>query len=186
MRIIKTSLKGLVVIEPQVFRDSRGYFLESFQAARFHEHGIPDFVQDNFSRSKRGVLRGLHYQLPHAQGKLIGVTRGKVWDVSVDIRLGSPTFGQWLAFELSDENQLQVYVPPGFAHGFCVLSEEADFYYKCTDYYNPTTEKGIAWNDPELKISWPVQEPILSAKDQHYLPLKNIAAENFFKFDGHA
>ncbi len=130
-------LAGLIIIEPKVFKDNRGYFYEGFQQKRYSELGIPAFVQDNSSRSTRNVIRGLHYQLPAIQGKLVDVTRGKVWDVVIDIRVSSPTFGQWAGFTLSDENHIQFYIPPGFAHGFCVLSEEADFYYKCTDYYIP-------------------------------------------------
>ncbi|RDI44795.1 dTDP-4-dehydrorhamnose 3,5-epimerase [Aquicella lusitana] len=173
-------LSGLLIIEPRVFKDSRGYFFETHQQTRYGSLRIPHFVQDNVSRSHRNVLRGLHYQLPHAQGKLVWVTRGSVWDVVVDIRKSSPTFGQWFGITLSDENHIQMYIPPGFAHGFCVLSEEADFHYKCTDYYAPSYEHGIAWNDARLNIAWPVSSPVLSPKDEIYPALHEIAHENLF------
>ncbi len=169
-----------MIIEPQLFVDQRGYFYEVFQQKRYADYGIPPMVQDNASRSKRNTLRGLHYQLPHAQGKLVWVTRGTVWDVAVDIRLQSPTFGKWFGITLSDENHTQFYIPPGFAHGFCVLSEEADFQYKCTDYYSPGAEHGIAWNDKKLNIPWPVTSPILSPKDEMYPSLHEIANEKLF------
>lgn len=137
-------------------------------------------MQDNYSRSKKNVLRGLHYQLPHPQGKLVGVTRGSVYDVVVDIRLSSPTFGNWFGIHLNDENQMQMYIPPGFAHGFCVLSDEADFYYKCTDFYAPGTEHGIIWNDEKLNIAWPISNPILSPKDEIYSSLYEIPHDQLF------
>jgi dTDP-4-dehydrorhamnose 3,5-epimerase len=168
MKITEGDLPGLLIITPNVFADSRGYFFEDFQNQRYTQYGIPPFVQSNISRSKQNVLRGLHYQDPNAQGKLVGVTRGSVWDVVVDIRPDSATYGKWFGIILSDENHIQMYVPPGFAHGFCVLSDEADFYYKCTDYYSPANEKGIAWNDATLNIPWPVKNPVLSDKDQTY------------------
>ncbi len=180
MKVSKASLAGLLIIEPKVFVDSRGHFYEVFQQKHYEDHSIPPFVQDNTSRSKRNVLRGLHYQLPHAQGKLVWATRGTVWDVVVDVRLSSSTFGKWFGIMLSDENHIQLYVPPGFAHGFCVLSDEADFHYKCTDYYFPGTEQGIAWNDARLNISWPVNNPILSLKDEVYPSLHEIANEKLF------
>jgi dTDP-4-dehydrorhamnose 3,5-epimerase len=180
MKITPGPLAGLLIIEPSVFKDERGYFFESHQQERYLEAGIPAFVQDNISHSKQHVLRGLHYQHPHAQGKLVGVIRGKVWDVAVDIRLQSPTFGQWFSIVLSDDNHNQLYIPPGFAHGFCVLSPEADFYYKCTDYYAPQSERGIIWNDKKLNIPWPVQQPILSPKDEIYPSLHEIAHEELF------
>lgn len=167
MNVINIPL-GVTVIEPNVFGDSRGFFLESFQLQRYRELGInAAFVQDNISRSGYGVLRGLHYQLKHPQGKLVTVIRGKVFDVALDIRVGSPTFGQYFSAILSDENHKQLYIPPGFAHGFCVLSEHADFYYKCTDYYYPDDEFGVLWNDKDIGIAWPKLncEPVLSAKD---------------------
>ena len=180
MKIMEAPLNGLIIIEPRIFNDSRGYFFEDYQKERYQELGIPEFVQHNLSRSTRNVLRGLHYQLPHAQGKLVGVTRGHVWDVVVDIRVNSKTFGQWFGIDLTDENHLQMYVPPGFAHGFCVLSDEADFYYKCTDFYTPACERGIIWNDARLNIAWPVKNPILSPKDEVYSSLHEIAHEQLF------
>jgi dTDP-4-dehydrorhamnose 3,5-epimerase len=180
MKITETRLSGLIILEPRVFHDNRGYFFEVFQQQRYAEYGLTSFVQDNVSRSKRGVLRGLHYQLPKAQGKLVWVTRGAVWDVAVDIRRGSPTFGKWFGITLNDENHMQMYIPPGFAHGFCVLSEEADFYYKCTDFYSPADEQGIAWNDATLNIPWPIQNPILAPKDEHYPSLNEITHEKLF------
>lgn len=168
MNVIETSLPGVLILEPRVFGDHRGFFLESYHAARYRDHGInAEFVQDNHSRSRKGVLRGLHYQLEHAQGKLVRVGRGEIFDVAVDIRRGSPSYGHWLGVVLNDENQRQLYIPPGFAHGFCVLSEEADFIYKCTDYYYPEFEYGIAWNDPAIAIEWPLQDITLSERDQH-------------------
>lgn len=173
MEIIKEPLPGLLVIKPRVFEDERGYFLETWQQVRYKELGIKEnFVQDNWSRSTKGVLRGLHYQKEHPQGKLVSVRRGSVYDVAVDIRKGSSTFGQWHGEELSDENHLQMYVPPGYAHGFCVLSELADFVYKCTDYYHPTDEVGIRFDDPRLEINWLVKNPIVSKKDK-ILPYLN-------------
>ena len=171
MKVITTELPGVLLIEPNVFGDQRGFFMETYHQARYRETGIPEhFVQDNQSRSRRGVLRGLHYQLVQPQGKLVWVARGQVFDVAVDIRRGSPTFGRWAGAVLDDNNHHQFYIPPGFAHGFCVLSEEADFFYKCTDYYHPQSEQGILWNDPAIGIDWPIQEPLLSAKDLR-LPL---------------
>lgn len=180
MKITEAELPGLLIIEPKIFDDNRGYFFESFQQERYAEKGMAAFVQDNISRSKRNSLRGLHYQIPHAQGKLVWVIRGSIWDIVVDIRLSSPTFGKWFGMTLSDENHMQLYIPPGFAHGFCVLSDEADFYYKCTDYYKPLCEHGIAWNDPRLNIPWPVQNPILSPKDENYPSLHEIAHEQLY------
>ena len=169
MQLLPTGHPELLLIEPDVHRDARGFFLESYHASRYADLGIPDvFVQDNHSRSGRAVLRGLHFQLDHPQGKLIRVVSGRVFDVAVDIRRGSPYFGRWFCAELSGENQLQLYIPPGFAHGFCVLSEQADFLYKCTDYYVPGDEYGIAWNDPALAIAWPEMDYLLSDKDKDY------------------
>ena len=167
MKVINTKLKGCVIIEPKVFGDDRGFFLEIFQAERYsHLAGINlPFVQDNHSRSSKGVLRGLHFQKTKPQGKLVRVARGEVYDVALDIRRGSLTFGQWEGVILSEENKRQFWVPPGFAHGFLVLSDTADFEYKCTDYYDPTDEGSILWNDPDLDIPWPVADPILSNKD---------------------
>ena len=167
MNVVKTKLIGCVIIEPKIFGDERGFFLETFQAERYAElAGITlPFVQDNHSRSSKGVLRGLHFQKTKPQGKLVRVVKGEVFDVAVDIRHGSPTFGQWEAVILSEENKTQFWVPPGFAHGFIVLSNTADFEYKCTDYYDPSDEGSVLWNDPDLDIPWPIVTPILSNKD---------------------
>jgi dTDP-4-dehydrorhamnose 3,5-epimerase len=166
MNIRQTSLPGLVIVEPRIFRDERGAFAETFHATRYAQAGIGGpFVQDNFSRSRKGTLRGLHFQEPQAQGKLVQVLRGKVFDVAADIRRGSPTFGQWLGVELDGETQHQLWIPPGFAHGFCVLSDEAEFVYKCTALYAPEAERSIRWDDPDLGIAWPVTQPLLSPKD---------------------
>ena len=167
MNVIKTKLDGCVIIEPKVFGDERGFFLETFQAERYtSEAGITlPFVQDNHSRSSKSVLRGLHFQKTKPQGKLVRVVRGQVYDVAVDIRNGSPTYGQWEGLILSEENKTQLWVPPGFAHGFVVLSDTADFEYKCTDYYDPSDEGSILWNDSDLDIPWPIDNPILSNKD---------------------
>jgi dTDP-4-dehydrorhamnose 3,5-epimerase len=167
MNVVKTKLHDCVIIEPKVFGDERGFFLETFQAERYAaQAGITlPFVQDNHSRSSRGVLRGLHFQINKPQGKLVRVVKGEVYDVAVDIREGSATFGQWEAVILSEENKIQFWVPPGFAHGFVVLSETADFEYKCTDYYDPSDEGSILWNDPDLNIPWPIDFPRLSQKD---------------------
>ena len=167
MNVIKTKLKDCVIIEPKVFGDERGFFLETFQADRYGDlAGIKlPFVQDNHSRSSKGVLRGLHFQKTKPQGKLVRVVRGEVYDVAVDIRQGSPTYGQWEAVILSEANKTQFWVPPGFAHGFLVLSETADFEYKCTDYYDPSDEGSLLWNDPDLNIPWPIDDAKLSEKD---------------------
>ena len=169
MKISHTKLKGCVIIEPHVFGDERGFFLETFQAVRYEQEAGIDlpFFQDNHSRSARGVLRGLHFQKTKPQGKLVRVVRGEVYDVAVDIRKGSATFGEWEGIILSEDNKKQVWVPPGFAHGFIVLSETADFEYKCTDYYDPNDEGCILWNDPDLGIPWPVATPVLSTKDEN-------------------
>ncbi len=173
MRVSETSLPGVLLIEPRVFADPRGMFWETYQAKRYADAGIAvPFVQDNCSRSARGTLRGLHYQRRHPQAKLVWVTRGEVFDVAVDIRRGSPSFGRWFGVTLSGDRPRQVYIPAGFAHGFCVLSEFADFAYKCTDFYVPDDERGIIWNDPDVGIAWPIAEPLLSAKDRGYPTLK--------------
>ncbi|QQN88049.1 dTDP-4-dehydrorhamnose 3,5-epimerase [Acinetobacter variabilis] len=178
MRVEKTKLDGLFIIHPQVFGDERGWFMESFNQQRFESVieelnlPVPNFVQDNHSKSSRGVLRGLHYQLPpKAQGKLVRVVQGKVWDVAVDIRKGSPTFGQWVGEELSADNHKQLWIPPGFAHGFITLSDTAEFLYKTTDYYSPEHERAIRWDDPQLAIAWPLYttDIQISAKDQQAL-----------------
>ena len=167
MKVLETPMPGVLVLEPRVFGDDRGFFLETFNAARFAEHGLPtEFLQDNHSRSARGVLRGLHYQRRSPQGKLVSVVRGEVWDVAVDIREGSPTFGKWFGMTLSEARRQLLWIPPGFAHGFCVLSESADFLYKCTTLYDAADDRGVRWDDPALGIEWPVADPILSAKDR--------------------
>jgi dTDP-4-dehydrorhamnose 3,5-epimerase len=168
VKISHSKLKGCVIIEPRVFGDDRGFFLETFQAARYKQDAGIDlpFVQDNHSRSARGVLRGLHFQKTKPQGKLVRVVRGEVYDVAVDIRKGSATFGEWEGVILSEENKKQFWVPPGFAHGFVVLSDTADFEYKCTDYYDPSDEGSILWSDPDLNIPWPIANPALSTKDE--------------------
>ena len=167
MNVVETPLPGVRIVEPRVFGDERGFFLETFNAARFAEHGLPtSFVQDNHSRSARGVLRGLHYQRRNPQGKLVSVVRGEVFDVAVDIRQGSPTFGRWFGMTLSESRRQLLWIPPGFAHGFCVLSESADFLYKCTTLYDAADDRGIRWDDPALGIDWPLAEPTLSPKDR--------------------
>jgi len=168
MKISYSKLKGCVIIEPRVFGDERGFFLETFQAVRYEQEAGIDlpFVQDNHSRSARGVLRGLHFQKTKPQGKLVRVVRGEVYDVAVDIRKGSATFGKWEGVILSEDNKKQFWVPPGFAHGFVVLSDTADFEYKCTDYYDPSDEGSILWSDPDLNIPWPIANPVLSTKDE--------------------
>ena len=176
MKVVETKLKDCVIIEPKIFGDERGFFLETFQAERYAaQAGITlPFLQDNHSRSSQGVLRGLHFQINKPQGKLVRVVKGKVYDVAVDIREGSSTFGQWEAVILSEENKIQFWVPPGFAHGFLVLSETADFEYKCTDYYDSSDEGSILWNDPDLNILWPTDLPTLSEKDANAKKLVDI------------
>lgn len=175
MKISETILPGVLVIEPEIHGDDRGFFLESFQVARYRDAGIDlPFVQDNHSRSQRGVLRGLHFQRTRPQGKLVRVTRGAVYDVAVDINPASPTCGQYVGLELSDVNHKQLWIPPGYAHGFCVLSEVADFEYKCTDFYFPEDEGGLLWNDPDVGISWPIAEPKLSQKDKNNPTLRQL------------
>ncbi len=165
-KVTPTALPDVLLIEPRVFADDRGFFLETYQAERYRAHGIgPAFVQDNWSRSVRGTLRGLHYQEPNGQGKLVQVTRGSVFDVVVDVRRGSPTFGKWVGVELSGDTPKQMWIPAGFAHGFCVTSDSADFVYKCTTAYAPDCERAIRWDDPELAIPWPTEQPLLSKKD---------------------
>ena len=168
MKISHSKLKGCVIIEPRVFGDDRGFFLETFQALRYEQVAGIDlpFVQDNHSRSAKNVLRGLHFQKTKPQGKLVRVVRGEVYDVAVDIRKGSATFGEWESVILSEDNKKQFWVPPGFAHGFVVLSATADFEYKCTDYYDPSDEGSILWSDPDLDIPWPIANPVLSTKDE--------------------
>lgn len=178
MKIIETSLPGCRVIEPSVFGDSRGFFFETWNAERFQEHGLPGaFVQSNVSSSARGVLRGLHYQWPRPQGKLVSVLEGEVYDVAVDIRLGSPTFGRWESVILGANNRRQFWIPPGFAHGFAVLSENALFSYLCTDVYVKEADAGIRWNDADICVDWPISAPTLSAKDENAPFLKDIAED---------
>lgn len=174
MNVIETNLPGVLILEPSVFGDARGFFLETYNQARYHEYGLPAFVQDNLSYSKRSVLRGLHFQEPNPQGKLVYVLGGEVFDVAVDIRVGSPTFGEWVGVRLSTENKRQLYIPEGFAHGFVTTSNAALFSYKCTAYYDPKTEHSILWNDTDIGISWPVDAPVLSDKDEAALPLREV------------
>jgi dTDP-4-dehydrorhamnose 3,5-epimerase len=176
MEIVATALNSVLVLKPKVVEDRRGFFLESYSAKTLFALGVDvTFVQDNHSRSVRNTVRGLHYQSSPGQGKLIRVTAGTIFDVAVDIRKDSPTFGQWYGHELSADNFLQMYVPVGFAHGFCVLSEWADVLYKCTSFYNSQTERGFAWNDPAVAVAWPVDDPILSERDMALPPLHELA-----------
>ena len=178
MRLIEILLPGVLLLEPKVNADSRGFFLESYHRTRFEEFGILDtFVQDNHSRSTKNTLRGLHYQLNHPQGKLCRVVRGEVLDVAVDIRLGSPNFGKWASALLSEDNKREIYLPAGFAHGFVVLSDNAEFLYKCSDFYHPEDEFGVLWNDPKLGIEWGVSAPLLSKKDEVFPRLDAISHE---------
>jgi dTDP-4-dehydrorhamnose 3,5-epimerase len=180
---IETEIPGVVILKPRVFRDARGFFAETYHSEKFSDLGIRErFVQDNHSRSVRGTLRGLHYQLQRPQAKLCRVVQGEVFDVAVDIRQGSPTFGKWVGCVLSAEEMNQIFIPAGFAHGFVVLSEIAEFLYKCSDFYDPTGEGGVLWSDPDLRINWGVDEPILSAKDAGYPCLGDVPAERLPKF----
>jgi dTDP-4-dehydrorhamnose 3,5-epimerase len=176
VNVVTTALPGVLIIEPAIFGDERGFFVETFQSERYREQaGIEQaFVQDNHSRSARGVLRGLHAQARHPQGKLVRVARGEVYDVAVDIDSRSPSYGVWVAVVLSDTNARQLWIPPGYAHGFLVLSESADFEYKCTDYYHPEDEIGVVWNDPTIAIPWPVPDPVVSAKDRALPTLQQL------------
>jgi dTDP-4-dehydrorhamnose 3,5-epimerase len=183
MIVESTSLPDVLLIKPDLFGDSRGYFLESWNRQRYAEAGLDrDFVQDNLSLSRQGILRGLHFQNPSPQGKLVQVLKGEVFDVAVDIRTGSPTFGQCYGVTLSEENHFQLWVPEGFAHGFCVTSDMALFAYKCTDFYNPAAEFSLRFDDPDIGIAWPVREPALSAKDQAGRLLKDFTAEELPKW----
>jgi dTDP-4-dehydrorhamnose 3,5-epimerase len=184
MNIVPTRLPGVVILEPRVFRDDRGYFLETYSQSRYSAAGLPErFVQDNVSYSVADVLRGLHYQHPNAQGKLVTVLRGEVFDVAVDIRRGSPTFGQWTGAVLSAENGRQMYIPEGFAHGFLVTADCALFHYKCTAPYDPRSEGSVAWNDPELGIEWPARVPFLSLKDAEAPRLSEITDHRLPAYD---
>jgi dTDP-4-dehydrorhamnose 3,5-epimerase len=179
MKVLETSLPGVLIIEPRVFDDERGFFMETYNEKRYREAVVDlSFVQDNFSHSVYGTLRGLHYQHPHGQAKLVQVLMGEVFDVAVDIRRGSPTFGQWCGEYLSDKNRRQLLIPEGYAHGFCVLSDTALFIYKCTDFYTPESERGILWSDPALGIEWPVDNPLLSEKDSNYQCLANVPVDS--------
>lgn len=172
MKVIPTTLPGVIALEPRVFGDKRGFFLETYREDILKDAGIDvTFLQDNHSRSTKGVLRGLHYQLTHPQGKLVRVTRGEIFDIVVDVRKGSPNFGEWYGTTLNEENMRMMYIPPGFAHGFMVLSNTVDFTYKCTNYYHPSSEQGILWNDPKIGIKWPTLDVIMSNKDQQNPPL---------------
>jgi dTDP-4-dehydrorhamnose 3,5-epimerase len=176
MKVIETTLPGALILEPQVFGDSRGFFYESYHQARYRDAGVlGDFVQTNVSRSAKGVLRGLHYQWPKPQGKLVSVLEGEVYDVAVDIRRGSPNFGQWVGVMLTADNHRHFWIPEGFAHGFCVLSEFATFTYQCTALYDPAADAGVRWNDADIGIDWPVSKPLLSDKDGKTPLLKDIA-----------
>jgi len=179
MELIPTAIDGLLIVQPRVFGDNRGFFMESWNRRTFAQLGLDlDFVQDNHSRSARGVLRGLHYQQPNPQGKLVRVVAGRVWDVAVDLRAGSPTFGRWVGVELSAENKRMFWVPPGFAHGFVSLEDNSDFLYKCTAFYEPASEHSLMWNDPVVGIKWPLEgiEPQLSAKDKAGKLLRQVEA----------
>lgn len=179
MIIESTPLAGLLKIQPDVFGDARGFFQETWNLRRYTEAGLDrHFVQDNLSYSRRGILRGLHFQNPRPQGKLVYVLEGEVFDVAVDVRADSPTFGQWYGATLSAENHLQLFVPEGFAHGFCVTSEFALFAYKCTDFYNPSAEFSLQWNDPAIGIEWPIEDPELSVKDREGIPLSAFSSES--------
>ena len=176
MKVLPTELPGVVIVEPVVHRDSRGFFLETYNERRYREAGIAaTFVQDNHSRSAQGTVRGLHFQLRRMQGKLVRAVAGAMFDVAVDVRRGSPTFGRWVGAELSAENFRQIYIPPGFAHGFCVVSPVAQVEYKCTDVYDPASEVGIAWDDQALAIPWPVKAPVLSPRDSRHPTLAEVA-----------
>jgi dTDP-4-dehydrorhamnose 3,5-epimerase len=178
IRFLETALPGVLIVEPGIFKDERGFFMETYHQRRYAEGGIDClFVQDNHSRSRRGTLRGLHYQLKHSQAKLIYVTGGEIFDVAVDIRRGSPTFGKWVGTHLTEENGRQIYIPRGFAHGFCTLSETADVIYKCADFYAPGDEYSILWSDPDIGIEWPEKNPLLSKKDSRNPRLREISED---------
>ena len=184
MNVVPTALAGVLIIEPRVFEDPRGFLFESYHAERYSVAGLPErFVQDNHSRSLPGTVRGLHYQLLRPQGKLVRCVAGSVFDVAVDIRRGSPSFGRWVGVELSAANKRQLYIPPGFAHGFSVPSELSEIEYKCSDYYVPQDERGIAWNDPTIAVEWAIPSPLLSEKDKAFAPLVDERAD-LPRYDG--
>ena len=183
MKIITTSIAGILIIEPETFQDKRGFFMETYNRNRYKASGInATFVQDNLSHSLKNTVRGLHFQIKHPQSKLIQVISGEIFDVAVDLRPGSATFGKWTGIHLSDENRRQVFIPVGFAHGFCVLSESALFYYKCSDFYAPDDEGGIIWSDPDIGIEWPVINPIISEKDKQYQKCSRLNADQLPSF----
>ena len=179
MKVSESRLKGVYLIKPRIFEDPRGFFYEIYNRDRYQGQGIEvEFVQDNYARSTRGVLRGMHYQIKRGQDKLVWVPEGEVFDVVVDLRKDSPTFGQWDGYTLSSKNKHQLFVPAGFAHGYCVTSETADFMYKCSNLYFPEDEGGLIWNDPKVGIEWPIEDPILSEKDQNNPPLEKVVLPN--------
>jgi dTDP-4-dehydrorhamnose 3,5-epimerase len=181
MKVVRCDIAGLLIVEPKVFGDARGFFMETWHEQRYREAGLDlHFVQDNLSSSRRGTLRGLHFQNPHSQGKLVSVIEGEVFDVAVDLRRSSPTFGRWHGVNLSAQNRLQFFVPPGFAHGFAVLSETALFAYKCTEFYSPNDELTLLWNDPDVGVRWPVSDPALSEKDKKGLRLRELPTDRLF------
>lgn len=183
MKVTEMNLPGILLIEPEVYEDSRGFFLETWNQKRFLDRGLPnEFVQDNVSFSRKGVLRGLHFQNPNPQGKLVSVLFGEVFDVVVDLRVDSPCFGKWLGTKLSSENREQMFIPPGFAHGFVVTSDKALFFYKCTEYYDSKTEMTLLWNDPDIGIAWPTSNPVLSRKDQNGLKFSEVPRFKLFGY----
>ena len=183
MKVIPGPLAGILIIEPDIFRDDRGWFVETWSAKRYSSAGVPEkFVQDNITSSRKGVLRGLHFQNPLAQGKLITAVDGEIFDVAVDLRVGSPTFGKWYGEMLSGETRRQLFIPPGFAHGFVVKSDSALVQYKCTEYYHRESEKTLLWNDPDLGIDWTISNPITSEKDQRGRRLRDLRADELFRF----
>jgi dTDP-4-dehydrorhamnose 3,5-epimerase len=183
MNIIATSIEGLLLIEPKIFKDRRGFFMETYNRRKYETAGITEtFVQDNLSFSLKNTIRGLHFQIRHSQAKLVQAISGEIFDVAVDIRSGSSTFGKWIGARLSDKNGRQMYIPKGFAHGFCVLSEFATFYYKCSDFYEPNDEGGIIWSDQDIGIKWPAENPIISEKDKRYPTLTGLSAEQLPSF----
>ena len=178
LRIIKSAIPDVMIIEPEVFGDRRGFFIETYHQRKYAENGLDrTFVQDNHSHSSQGVIRGLHYQLNHPQGKLVFVVKGVIFDVAVDIRRGSPTFGHWVGEILSEENNRRMFIPEGFAHGFCVLSDTVDFMYKCSDFYHPEDDRGVNWSDETLSIDWPIKDPVLSDRDASLPMLHDVQEE---------